>query len=198
MLLICFWKPTCSVCNSYGVCVTLHNPPLPWYVPRLPLHELCTCAHTHRVQQDLRVILYAISVGALLVVYCIGHIGACVIYLGSVIPSKCFRLQGPKWMHPFGRNSLFDFFFFFLLRFMGNPQRSNLWQLLVFAWVTCSFSASVWYFPNQLDRTRVACVACDAENERRFAAAVFLHSCNPVVKSVLCMCSLIRWSMYNV
>ena len=45
-------------------------------------------AHTHREQLDLRVIVYTISVGGSLVVYCIGHIGACVIYLGSVIPSN--------------------------------------------------------------------------------------------------------------
>jgi hypothetical protein len=63
--------------------------------PKVIGHWVCTCAHTHREQLDLRVILYAISVGGLLVVYCIGHIGACVTYLGSVIPSKCFRLQGP-------------------------------------------------------------------------------------------------------
>ena len=73
------------------------------------------------IQQDLRVILYVISVGGLLVVYCMGRIGACVIYLGFVIPSECFRLQGHKWMHPLGVNYLFDLFF---LRLMGNPQRN--------------------------------------------------------------------------
>ena len=99
-----------------------------------------------------------ISVGGLLVVYCMGRFGVCVIYLGPVIPSECFRLQGPKWMHPLGVNYLFDFLFLFAIHGQSPAQ--------LFMAASCSCTGDMFVFSLRL---------------------VFSQSTGPYARSMGCM-----------